>query len=93
MRPQSNQLRLMLKTGKTKYYNTYRTTKSMVKLFERNSVIDDNHTLELQQVIYVHRFAGRMSTYFSVSFTYKNGQYSCHSMILLQYKVDFSRIC
>ena len=64
----------------------------MVKLYERNNVIDDD-TLELQQGIYVHRFAGRVSTYFSVSFTYKNGQYGSHSTILLQYKLDFSRIC
>ena len=50
-----------------KDYNTYRWTKSMVKLYERRNGMDED-TLEIQQVIYVHRFAGRVSTYFSVLF-------------------------
>ena len=52
----------------------------------------DENTLEIQQVVYVDRFAGRVSTYFLVSFTYKYGKYGRHSTILLQNNLDFSHI-
>ena len=55
-----------------KDFNTYRATKSMVKLCEGNNGMDKD-TFEIQQVIYVHRSAGRVSTYFLHRFTYKYG--------------------
>ena len=47
----------------TKRFNTYRTTDSVAKLWERNNGIDKG-TPEIQQVIYVQRFTGRVSAHF-----------------------------
>ena len=72
MWPRSNQLRLMLKTGKT--LNTYRTAVSpTLDLLCHEDFNVGRSEAEIQQIIYVHRFAGRVSTYFSVSFRYKYG--------------------
>ena len=46
--------------------------KGMTQLCERHNGMDKD-TLEIQQVIYVHRFAGHVSTYFLHTFTYKYG--------------------
>ena len=70
MRPRSNQRRLMLKTGKTENIITPteqpRVQSSSVKETTGLKKIPWRYT------IYVHIFAGRVSTYFLVSFTDKN---------------------
>ena len=63
----------------------------MAKLCEKGDEMDEN-TMEIQQVVYTHRFTGRVSTYFLHTLQYKNGYYGRHSTILLQYKLDFSHI-
>ena len=45
-----------------KYYNTYRTTKGIVKVCQRNNGIEED-SLKTQQLIYAHRFAGRESAF------------------------------
>ena len=50
--------------------DTYRTTKSMVKLCESNNGMD-KYTFEIQQVIDAHTFAGRASTHLLYTFAYK----------------------
>ena len=72
MGPSYEALKLTISIGvknciNLKDYDTYRTIKSMVKLCERTNGLDEG-TLEIQQAICVHRFASRVSTYFSVSF-------------------------
>ena len=68
MRPRSNLFHV--KSGiNLKDFNTHRTTKSMVKLCERNNGMDKD-TFEILQVIYLHIFAGHVSTYFLHTFTY-----------------------
>ena len=64
----------------------------MAKLYEKGDEMDED-TIEIQQVVYTHRFIGRVSTYFLHTLQFLNGQYGRHSTILLQYMLDFSRIC
>ena len=48
-----------------RYYNTYRTTKSIANLCPRKNGIEED-ALKIQELICVQQFARRVSTYFSV---------------------------